>query len=363
MSDRGRHTYAFIIRMTVSEVKRTALAPPPPVVSFRPSHARPTAGSRASTSRAARACSQSTVSLVLSGKAAGRVSAETEKAVRARGRRPRLPPERGRPRAAHRRGAQRRAHRPRRDEPVLRPRHARRPAAAWTAGLRRRARRHGQRPRVGARLLRGAARRAGRRLPRLRHRPAEAPPRHARRADRAHGGRGARPSRRSASTAPAAPTRSWRTCSASATAASAASPRRSSAAPSATARTRWRAALAAAGIDADAMPHAAARSTSTRPGRPPSRSSRSPDPPTAIFCDDDILAGGVYLAARELRLRIPRDVSVVGFDDLDFTAAARRRRSRPSPPTRRCSARRPSRRSPRTCAGEKVPRVRMLPVS
>jgi len=40
--------------------------------------------------------------------------------------------------------------------------------------------------------------------------------------------------------------------------------------------------------------------------------------PTAIFCDDDILAGGVYLAARERGLRIPEDLSVVGFDDLPF---------------------------------------------
>jgi DNA-binding LacI/PurR family transcriptional regulator len=39
---------------------------------------------------------------------------------------------------------------------------------------------------------------------------------------------------------------------------------------------------------------------------------------TAIFCDDDILAGGVYLAARERGIRIPEDLSVVGFDDLDF---------------------------------------------
>jgi LacI family transcriptional regulator, repressor for deo operon, udp, cdd, tsx, nupC, and nupG len=41
-------------------------------------------------------------------------------------------------------------------------------------------------------------------------------------------------------------------------------------------------------------------------------------PPTAIICDDDILAGGVYLAARARGLRIPDDVSVVGFDDLPF---------------------------------------------
>ena len=42
------------------------------------------------------------------------------------------------------------------------------------------------------------------------------------------------------------------------------------------------------------------------------------DRPTAVYCDDDLLAGGAYLAARELGLRIPDDVSVVGFDDLPF---------------------------------------------
>ena len=44
----------------------------------------------------------------------------------------------------------------------------------------------------------------------------------------------------------------------------------------------------------------------------------SADPPTAYYCDDDLLAGGVYLAARERGLRIPADLSVVGFDDLAF---------------------------------------------
>jgi DNA-binding LacI/PurR family transcriptional regulator len=44
----------------------------------------------------------------------------------------------------------------------------------------------------------------------------------------------------------------------------------------------------------------------------------APERPTAVFCDDDILAGGVYLAARERGLRIPADLSVVGFDDLPF---------------------------------------------
>ena len=40
--------------------------------------------------------------------------------------------------------------------------------------------------------------------------------------------------------------------------------------------------------------------------------------PTAVFCDDDVIAAGLYLAARERGLRIPADVSVVGFDDMDF---------------------------------------------
>ena len=41
-------------------------------------------------------------------------------------------------------------------------------------------------------------------------------------------------------------------------------------------------------------------------------------PMTAVYCDDDLLAGGVYLAARERGVRIPDDLSVVGFDDLPF---------------------------------------------
>ena len=40
--------------------------------------------------------------------------------------------------------------------------------------------------------------------------------------------------------------------------------------------------------------------------------------PTAVFCDDDVIAAGLYLAARERGVRIPDDLSVVGFDDMDF---------------------------------------------
>jgi len=40
--------------------------------------------------------------------------------------------------------------------------------------------------------------------------------------------------------------------------------------------------------------------------------------PTAVFCDDDVIAAGLYLAARERGVRIPEDLSVVGFDDMEF---------------------------------------------
>ena len=42
-----------------------------------------------------------------------------------------------------------------------------------------------------------------------------------------------------------------------------------------------------------------------------------PEPPTAIFVCSDQMALGAYEALYERGLRVPDDMSIVGFDDLD----------------------------------------------
>jgi DNA-binding LacI/PurR family transcriptional regulator len=44
---------------------------------------------------------------------------------------------------------------------------------------------------------------------------------------------------------------------------------------------------------------------------------RLPERPTAIFCVSDVFALGVMTAATELGLTVPRDLSIIGFDDAD----------------------------------------------
>ncbi|MCW3041382.1 MAG: LacI family transcriptional regulator, partial [Solirubrobacterales bacterium] len=78
----------------------------------------------------------------------------------------------------------------------------------------------------------------------------------------------------------------------------------------------WARALRGAGVEPDetliartAFSHVAARASSRE------LLAREPRA-TAVLCDDDLLAGGFLLAAREAGVRVPEDVSVVGFDDM-----------------------------------------------
>jgi LacI family transcriptional regulator len=41
-----------------------------------------------------------------------------------------------------------------------------------------------------------------------------------------------------------------------------------------------------------------------------------PDRPSALVCDDDLIAAGAYKAARALGLDVPHDLSITGFDDI-----------------------------------------------
>ena len=44
------------------------------------------------------------------------------------------------------------------------------------------------------------------------------------------------------------------------------------------------------------------------------------DPPTAVFCSNDYMALGAMKGARECGLSLPRDMSIVGFDDIQISS-------------------------------------------
>ncbi|MGC2998111.1 LacI family DNA-binding transcriptional regulator [Streptomyces sp. G35A] len=46
------------------------------------------------------------------------------------------------------------------------------------------------------------------------------------------------------------------------------------------------------------------------------------DRPTALFCANDLLALGVMQALYEASLRVPQDIAVIGYDDIEFAASA-----------------------------------------
>ncbi|HEY0935314.1 MAG TPA: LacI family DNA-binding transcriptional regulator [Trebonia sp.] len=48
----------------------------------------------------------------------------------------------------------------------------------------------------------------------------------------------------------------------------------------------------------------------------------APERPTAVFCTNDLIALGVLQEMTRHRIRVPEDISLVGYDDIDFAAAA-----------------------------------------
>ncbi|SDS51219.1 transcriptional regulator, LacI family [Streptomyces sp. TLI_053] len=82
-------------------------------------------------------------------------------------------------------------------------------------------------------------------------------------------------------------------------------------------------ALAAAGLGPEALTDLAVDNLDTASGRDAgSRLIGLVPRPTAVFCANDLLALGVLQSVYAAGLHVPRDLAIVGYDDIEFAAAA-----------------------------------------
>jgi DNA-binding LacI/PurR family transcriptional regulator len=76
--------------------------------------------------------------------------------------------------------------------------------------------------------------------------------------------------------------------------------------------------LAAAGLEADSLT-VHAEFSAQGGGRALTELLARPDPPTAVLCSSDMMAIGALHAAARLGVRVPEQLSIVGFDGIDAT--------------------------------------------
>lgn len=81
-----------------------------------------------------------------------------------------------------------------------------------------------------------------------------------------------------------------------------------------------RMALADAGLDADALHVEEVPYTFTDAGEAFDRLTAGGAYPTAVICGNDVLGVGAIVRAKERGLKVPHDVSITGFDDIDLAA-------------------------------------------
>jgi DNA-binding LacI/PurR family transcriptional regulator len=84
--------------------------------------------------------------------------------------------------------------------------------------------------------------------------------------------------------------------------------------------TGYRQALSAAGIDHDPALVVVSDATQSAGSQAMQELLALPEPPTAVFCHNDVLAVGAMYTIRTAGLSIPDDVSVVGYDDTAISA-------------------------------------------
>lgn len=88
-------------------------------------------------------------------------------------------------------------------------------------------------------------------------------------------------------------------------------------------RTGALAALAGAGLPPRALTEVSADRLDVSAGRDAGARLLGLAPrPTAVFCANDLLALGVLQALFAARVRVPEDIALVGYDDIEFAAAA-----------------------------------------
>jgi LacI family transcriptional regulator len=83
-------------------------------------------------------------------------------------------------------------------------------------------------------------------------------------------------------------------------------------------REGYRAALARAGIPFDPALEVASDFERAAGASAAAVLLSLPEPPTAIFAFNDAIAIGTMRAAHELGVRVPDDLSVIGFDDIAY---------------------------------------------
>ncbi|MBT2438616.1 LacI family DNA-binding transcriptional regulator [Streptomyces sp. ISL-36] len=82
-------------------------------------------------------------------------------------------------------------------------------------------------------------------------------------------------------------------------------------------------ALAEAGLPPDALREIGADRLDVNSGRDAgARLLGMVERPTAVFCANDLLALGVLQAMYAAGVRVPQDIAIVGYDDIEFAAAA-----------------------------------------